>query len=111
MDEAFGLDDLKELVNTGAGAYATVRGKGDDGARPDPSRTQVNQAPTEVQRPGLGGGGGLGRFLIPALAALVVGYLVWKGTGRPQTGILAAVLAALVAWFLFSRKPAAAAAA
>jgi hypothetical protein len=109
MDDSWSLEDDIALLKEAEGIYSNYRDDGDPGQIPQPSRQPASGSPSATQRPGNGGAGGMGKLLVPALAALVVGWIAWKASGKPLVGLIAALVAALIAYFLFSRSPAPAA--
>lgn len=110
MDEGWTLQDELELAKEAGGVYRAFRGDEEPGQVPAPSRSQAVTAPEAAQLTGTGGNGGR-NLLIPALAALVVGWIAWKASGKPMVGLIAALVAGLIAWFLFARQKAPVAAA
>lgn len=106
MNDEFSLTDLTNLVHEGQGLALAIQGKPEAGTVPQPARAQDpgGSAPAGRDKmPGggpSGGKGGTRKILIALLAALVLGYLGWKGTGKPLVGLAGAVVAFLAAWFL-----------
>jgi len=98
MGDDFGLDDLVDLAKEGGGLYRAYTGD-EPGQVPAPPRQQGPAAP---QQPAAAAAGmGFNGILVPILAALVLGWIGWKVSGKPLVGFLAAAVAFAVAWFFF----------